>query len=219
MAVHAHSKTMTNKWPTVWIEISDRIAAYIRKFGVNFIAAGFNMSLTEVPGQLRSRGILCDCVAYYPWKHIDPPVDEELRTTAALGLESCGIFYIGGTAQVTPLWGLKHVDMLSSVSAFENSPMTAVADARLHEYVGHNTPGKHWTCYRSGATGQVRERNLQSRLRDLLAPTWTQEALNEIPRRERVPTQGETEAVFGGFCPYLRVHRKKCMLRGGSSTE
>ena len=206
MGVHANNKTMAQQWPTVWNEYWDRLADHIRSRGVNFLAGDFNMSLTEVPGQLRSRGIQCDCVAWYPWKHFNPPVPEEMRTTPALGLDSCAIFYIGGTVQVKPEWGLGDVNMLSAIA------ITAVADARLDEYVGQNTPGQHWSCYRSEAKKKG-DRNLQDRLRDLLAPSTTQDALDLIPKRERSLTE------FGMYCPYLRLKQKKWMRTCGSSTD
>ena len=58
----------------------------------------------------------------------------------SLGMDSCGIFYIGGSAEVKPYWRLEHL-----------SALTAVADyhAELDVYEGNNVPGQHWSCYRS----------------------------------------------------------------------
>ena len=86
----------------------DRLAAHVRKFRVKFVAGDFNMALTEVCKQLGNRGIVCDCVAWYPWKHV--PQATTLGTQAVvadlvaakeqdigrngqrLGFDSCGIF-------------------------------------------------------------------------------------------------------------------------------
>ena len=64
--VHGHHRTMKREWPPALTRFWDRLAGCLRKFGINFIAGNFDMSLTEVPKQMRSRGILCDCAAWYP---------------------------------------------------------------------------------------------------------------------------------------------------------
>ena len=66
--VHGHFYTMKIKWPAQWREFWDRLVELVNDLGINFLAGDFNMSLTEVPKQLRSRGITCDCVAWYPWQ-------------------------------------------------------------------------------------------------------------------------------------------------------
>ena len=118
---------------------------HIRKFNVKFWCGDFNMSLTEVPKQLRSRGINADCCAWYPFKHINPggSVHSEQRSSTPMGIDSLAIFYIGSQAQIAPSYGL--ADVLD---------FTAVA-ANLPVYEGENVPGKHWSCYRSDATQQI----------------------------------------------------------------
>ena len=191
MGSHGNNLTMRIEWRKAWENWWDRHAQHIRNHEVKFWCADFNMSLTEVPKQLRSRGIVADCCAWYPWKHINPGVSvvEDMQGSTPLGIDSMGIFYIGGTVGVTPSYGLAAVDDL-----------TAVADSRLHVYEGENVPGKHWSCYRSDAEPppkKSRVHDLKQRLVDLLTPTCTQQELDAIPRQS--PWH---------FCPYLRVKQK-----------
>ena len=174
---------MKIEWPQVWAMFWDRLAAYVQTYGVKFLAGDFNMSLTEVPKQLRLRGIDCDCVAWYPWM---------TKTAVAgygdqrLGFDTCGILYIGGRVMVTTVWSLKHIDIL-----------TAVADDNedLHVYDSMTVPGQPWHCYRSKKYQETTaDKHLGDRLRDLLTVSTTNEELVRIPFRKGVH-----------FCPYLRL--------------
>ena len=191
MGSHGNNLTMTIKWRNAWDYWWDRHAQYILNHEVKFWCGDFNMSLTEVPKQLRSRGISADCCAWYPWKHINPGVSvaENMRKSPSLGIDSMGIFYIGGTVEVTPSYGLKAVVDLTAVADSD--------DSDLHIYEGENTPGKHWSCYRSDATPKNRVHDLHQRLTDLLTPTSSQRELDAIPRRPP-----------WNYCPYLRVKQK-----------
>ena len=95
------------------------------------------MAFTEVIKQLRSRGIVSDCCAWYPWRHDTTTVHQQ-----PLGFDSCGIFYIGGNVEVALPWSLENIDEL-----------TAVADdlksSTLDVYNGQNHPGQHWAAYRT----------------------------------------------------------------------
>ena len=148
MVSHGNNHTMRLTWRKVWEDWWDRHARHIRNFNVKFWCGDFNMSLTEVPKQLRSRGINADCCAWYPFKHINPggSVHSEQRSSTPMGIDSLAIFYIGSQAQIAPSYGL--ADVLD---------FTAVA-ANLPVYEGENVPGKHWSCYRSDATQKKRIR-------------------------------------------------------------
>jgi len=109
--VHGSQMTMKIQWKIVWESFWDRLANFIRSHGVQFVAGDFNMSLTEVPKQLRSRGLSCDCVAWFPWVH------QSIRAhRQALGFDSMGIFYIGGTVEVSLPWRLEDLDKLIAVA-------------------------------------------------------------------------------------------------------
>ena len=133
---HGHYRTMKMEWLGAWKAFWDRLAAHVREFGIRFLAGDFNMSFTEVPKQLRSRGILCDCVAWYPWLHVRDGLPSKL------GFDSCGIFYIGGSVEVTLPWNLKHIDDLTAVAGNDGS-------TNLDKYDGPNVPGQPWDSYRS----------------------------------------------------------------------
>ena len=177
--VHLHFKTAKLEWPSVAAKFWDALAAQIKRHGVKFLTGDFNMSLTEVCVQLRSRGVESDCIAWYPWLHAD-------RTDAQpLGLDSCGMFYIGGSVEVRLDYSLLQLDILTTAVAGH------MAD-HLHEYAGQNTPGQPWTAY------QPKKKDLRCKLTDLLLPSTTAAELNQIPKRA-----GTT------YRPYLRVKQKQ----------
>jgi len=184
--VHWNSRTMRYLWPTVLIEFWDRLANYIILYGVQILTGDFNMSFTEVIPQLRSRGITIDCISWYPWMHETLRKDDQ-----ALGLDSCGIFYIGGTAQCKLVWGLDHIDAL-----------TAVADVMaenedLHRY-STSLPGQHWSAYKNqkATSSKANDKSLTQKLQDLLSPSCTQAVLDKLLPRKAC------------YCPYLRFKQK-----------
>ena len=138
---------MRLEWRKVWDLWFDRHAQHIRTFNVKFWCGDFNTSLTEVPKQLRSRGIHADCCAWYPLKHINLglSVVEDMRNSNSIGIDSLAIFYIGSNARIEPQYSLKDVPDLISAAA-----------NMLHVYEGENVPGKHWSCYRSNACTKKR---------------------------------------------------------------
>ena len=148
MCVHGHCKTMEGQWAEVLNAFWTRLAAYIRKCGVHFVAGDFNMSLFQVVSELRSRGVSATCAAWYPWQMSLVP-GEFARRMPSLGLDSCGIFYIGKSALISPQYGLANIDALTSVTA-DNDPVTQYS---LHQYERNNAPGQHWSCYTSSLPG------------------------------------------------------------------
>ena len=151
-----------------------------QKISIRFLAGDFNMALTEVPKQLRSRGIKCDCVAWYLWKGdcaqtcTDADIDA-LSRRQPLGFDSCGIFYIGGTVEVITEWGLQPIDILAAVAGDRSLGW-------LLEYHGTNAPGQPWVCYRSKKHDEkARDKNLTERLNDLLTPSTNKQELDRTP--------------------------------------
>ena len=145
---------------------------------------------SNVIPELRSRGILCDCLAWYPWVHKAAKPHNQ-----PLGIDSCAIFYIGGNVSVTLKWGLQDLDRLTAVAAEGDESWAEHFD----KYEGGNVPGQHWECYRSFAYEEPPETKcLRQRLIDLLTPSTSQEALDAIPR------------ISKWFpCPYLRFKHKQ----------
>ena len=94
MGVHGHSRTMKMQWKAVYIKFWDRLAEKIRQYDIEVMAGDFNMSLTRVVPELRSRGLQCDCIAWYPWIHKTEKCHDQ-----PLGFDSCGVFYIGGNVE------------------------------------------------------------------------------------------------------------------------
>ena len=186
---------MKFEWPMALHAFLDRLVQKIRHYGIQFLAGDFNMFLTQVPWALRNRGIECDCLAWYPWRHATARVHEQ-----ALGLDSCGIFYIGGNVQVSPCWSLEHIDVLTAVAGDMDQKCQERQGKPLDVYEGQNLPGQHWAAYRSKSKDEGDDqKNLKARLEDLLRPSSTQAHLDLIPRRE---------GKGAGYCPYLRFRQK-----------
>jgi hypothetical protein len=63
---HGHSRTMKREWPQAYSRFMSTLADLIKTGGVKFLCGDFSMSLCQVCEELRSRGIIVDCVAWYP---------------------------------------------------------------------------------------------------------------------------------------------------------
>ena len=193
MGVHAHCRTMKIEWREVYEEFWDRCAEKIRHYDIEIMAGDFNMSLTRVVPELRSRGLQCDCIAWYPWIHKTEKCHDQ-----PLGFDSCGIFFIGGNVQVKLHWDLSHLDILTAVADDLHE------DCGLDRYGPGSVPGQPWQCYRSKAHDEsVGDKNLQARLTELLTPSTPQEYLDQIPKRS---------GKF--YCPYIRFRQKPLAVHG-----
>ena len=63
MCVHGHCKTMKREKPQKLDAFWDKFADIIIKFGVKILTGDFNMSLTQVPIELKNRNVFVTCVA------------------------------------------------------------------------------------------------------------------------------------------------------------
>ena len=85
MVVHMHNDLANNvfgphKLNNYWDWLSDKIQV----FEVQVLMGDFNMSLFRVIPELRSRGLVIDLCAWYPWKSLEgEPMSD-----------SCGIFFV-----------------------------------------------------------------------------------------------------------------------------
>jgi hypothetical protein len=190
--VQGHNRTMKFEWPKALTAFWERLVLKIRTHGTRILAGDFNMALTEVVKQLSIRGIPSDCIAWYPWR--SPTLGQD----QPLGIDSCGIFCLGGSVQVSMPWCWKDIDILTAVAGdIERECLESGKELDLH--TGANTPGQHWSAYRSRALLETKaDKNLGDRLRDLLKPSTPSEELQDIPRRPG-----------SYYCPYLRWSQKK----------
>ena len=158
----------------------DKIAAWSRKFGLKFLTGDFNMSFLQVCDQLRSRGLRIDCAAWYPWCERSAAP----RTGGPVGIDSCGIFYIGGDVNVTLPWNLSHLDTIEAAVA---------GNTDLDVYEGNNPPGQNWSCY------IPKKRTLRQHLESFLLPSTTAYELSCIQKKNC-------------YCPYLRLKQKNVRM-------
>ncbi len=193
--VHGHCYTMKVQWPQIWKAFWDRLVAKIRKFGIKFLAGDFNMSLTDVTVQLRSRGVEVDCVAWYPWIH-----EAKSLNNQRLGMDSCGIFYIGGDMQSSLWWGTPY--LAADADTFPQVEQCIPPTHMLDAYTDATFPGQHWSAYRSRGVAMNHKSpardGLDQRLTDLLTPSTTQAQLEHL-----------RSAGMHCPCPYLRTKQKK----------
>jgi hypothetical protein len=200
MGVHGHYRTMKIEWRDAWVAFWDRMAGLVLLYGIHFMMGDFNMSLTEVPNQLRSRGVVCECVAWYPWRLKGEPAGQtneaiaELVSCQPLGLDSMGIFFVGGNVKVKMDWDFNKIDLLSAVADDRGNPQSQPC-MDLTEFEGMNTPGQVWTAFRSKKYAEtVKDKDLKARLTDLLTPSTTQAELDAIQRPEG-----------SRYCPRLKL--------------
>ena len=140
---HGNYKTMKFEWPTVLEAWWDNLVRLVRGHNVRFLAGDFNMAVTRVLPKLRSRGLQVDCCAWYPWRHATIELHDQ-----HLGFDSCAIFYIGGSVEVTPHWGLNDIPFLTAVADGNAGATGERKEKKLDVYEGSATPGQPWCCYR-----------------------------------------------------------------------
>jgi len=158
---HGHRMTMKFEWPEVHAKVFDELADRCKQFNTKFLCGDFNMSVTEVVKQLRSRGLRIELAAWYPWMHETIEVNG-----SGLGFDSCAMFYIGGDAEVQVLYSMKDYNM----AAVAGDDYQELRDT-LDRYEGQNTPGKHWACYHSRKKKEAENtKDLSARLNDLHSP-------------------------------------------------
>ena len=109
----------------------DNLAADLRRNNIRFMSGDFNMALTKVVPELRSRGITADLCAWYPYFASNAAHDQTLH------LDSCAIFVIGGNAAVQMPWDERHMHTFASHDTSTGLPI----------YDGAH-PGQSWKCYR-----------------------------------------------------------------------
>ena len=113
----------------VYKQFWDRLAADLIRNNIKFLSGDFNMALTRVVPELRSRGVLADLCAWYPyWNN---------GGLEKFHMDSCGIFVIGGNAEVNPTWSEESMHMFKCP---RSAPM------RLPTFDGPH-PGQSWVSY------------------------------------------------------------------------
>ena len=113
----------------VYNQFWDRLAADLIRNNIKFLSGDFNMALSRVVPELRSRGVLADLCAWYPyWNN---------SGLEKFYMDSCGIFVIGGNAEVNPTWSAESMHMFKCP---RSAPM------HLPTFEGPH-PGQSWVCY------------------------------------------------------------------------
>ena len=95
MCVHGHCRTMKREKPAKLDEFWDRLAAVIIKYDVKILTGDFNMSLTQVPIELKKRNVFVTCAAWTPWYMKNgADIIEIACKSAHIGIDSCGTFMV-----------------------------------------------------------------------------------------------------------------------------
>jgi len=127
--MHLHRETAKLKWKEVLKKWYDKIEEAHKQFGLHFLMGDFNMNVTDVPRQLRNRGICCDVVAWYPWKTAEK---------GELAWDSCAIFWLRGDCEARMEW-----DYWDTKPLWEGETQTLRPSEWLSEYPQENGPGKN----------------------------------------------------------------------------
>ena len=100
MVMHLHHDLANNNWPDRLKAFWDWLEQKLRQYNVKVLMGDFNMSLFRVIPELRSRGVVIDLAAWYPWKAKD---DGEAMA------DSCGIFFLNAPGEYRLCRNLGHL--------------------------------------------------------------------------------------------------------------
>ena len=90
MVVHLHHHLANNKWPQRLRDFWPWLTNKLRQHDVKVLMGDFNMALFRVIPELRSRGVVIDLAAWFPWKALE---DGEAMA------DSCGIFFLNAPGE------------------------------------------------------------------------------------------------------------------------
>ena len=90
MVVHLHHHLANNKWPNKLNAFWPWLAEKLREHDVKVLMGDFNMAFFMVIPELRSRGVVIDLAAWYPWK---------AREDGEAMSDSCGIFFLNAPGE------------------------------------------------------------------------------------------------------------------------
>ena len=216
--VHGHYMTMKMEFSQiVYDNWWNKLADFIRKHHVKFLTGDFNMSLTQVRPQLAKRGIAVDCCSWYPWRH----GDKECKGSC-LGMDSCAMFYIGGEVLCSMPFGFHDIGYLADVASAPDheleirnlsmerlgGPQSRQDNHSLDSHSGNNVPGQHWACYKSIKNEKTTNLiPLREKLSDLLAPSTTQDRLDQITAQQK------RKAPDNMLPAYLRLKQKSFWIK------
>ena len=211
MAVHMHyhtanmkfSNEVSNKW---WDKLSDVIYEHQPRF----LVGDFNMSLTQVIPRLTERGHKVDTCSWYPWIKTD--VDESCRGYR-LGMDSLGMFHIGGDVQCLLTWDWDSIGSILKKAAvgadveFPHEPQWR-PDV-LDPFAGANTPGKMWHCYKNKKDEKEGDFTLGYKLEQLLQRSTSN------GRLEQLKTEAHARHDYGydALPAYIRLKEKSLDTR------
>ena len=152
MCVHGHCRTMKREKPQKLDAFWDKLAYIIIKFDVKILTGDFNMSLTQVPIELKKRNVPVTCAAWTPWIMTNGDSIHQFQGKRPhIGIDSCGIFMVDTHSNigVKVQWGPDSIDPITGAVV---PPQSAVADdagtafrRELHAYNFGCCPGQHWT--------------------------------------------------------------------------
>ena len=176
MAVHGHYATMNFKLTveetqTWWTKLH----GIIEKEKPQFLVGDFNMSLPLVVPKLRQMGVKIDMCAWYPWIHTSL-----CEQGHYLGMDSMGMFYIGGDVVCEMPWTFNSVQELVRKTQ-RAGPQLREAQRYYRRFVGldvyqeeNKIPGKMWNCFKvhgSDKPGNDSQVWLDKKLEGMLKPS------------------------------------------------
>ena len=168
------------------------------------------MCLPYSPSEFSSRGLKCDCLAWYPWE-LGRNYPEATKYAQQLGFDSMAVCWIGGDVEGRLNW--PHIDRLSAAGRVTR--ITSDWDETLDTYdVEGSLPGQPWQRCRAKRTSYKTEsavdKHLVTTLEDLLRPTST---LEELEKKFQWRADSYADSYSREPRPWLRFKQKKCDTR------
>ena len=162
------------------------------------------MAAGNVRQEFSSRGLACDCIAWYPWR-LGPDYPKPFNYSQRLGFDSMMFLYLGGDVEAQINWPFSHIDRLTEVGMATGA--TSDFGETLDTYdVEGSLPGQHWSAYRSTRTRKEKatEKHLATLLTKLLEPTVT---VDELAKKFQWYYNSPHETRPR---PWIRFRQKKC---------
>ena len=187
----------------VYKQFWNSLATDLTRNGIRFMSGDFNMALPRVLLELRSRGVLADLCAWYPyWNKMG---------LEKFNMDSCAIFVIGGNAHAEPKWTEEDIHVFSS-------PQTA--STQLPTFDGPH-PGQSWVSYtpKTKSVGELLGPMLQRSFQKPDATT-THRAFLRVKQKELNRYIWELDGVVHGGAHFpLAIYTVGASYRSAESAQ
>ena len=188
MVMHLHNHLANNNWPDKLTAFWGWFVQKLHQYNVKVLMGDFNMALFRVIPELRSRGVVIDLAAWFPWK-----AKEDGEAMA----DSCGIFFLNAPGEYRLCRNLGHLHEDDGRGILSHVPAEQDLYAHCYDRIPRdNGPGMGLHVYLPKA-----ERDLRVKIEPSLQRSEQSMAV--------VQAFGAAVAAGRRPCPHLRVKEKR----------